>query len=114
MVGFVVAALSMVGIPPTAGFFSKLLVIRGTLEAGAYGLTAVLAASSVLTAFYVVRLVERLFGGEPHDEAVAAALDRGVRATVPILILTAATVTIGLGNVTIQRFLDPVVTRLLS
>ncbi|MFQ6137372.1 MAG: proton-conducting transporter membrane subunit [Candidatus Hydrothermarchaeales archaeon] len=39
MLAFTVAALSMIGLPPMAGFISKWLLLLGSLDAGATALT---------------------------------------------------------------------------
>lgn len=113
MIGLTIAALSMVGIPPTAGFFSKLLILRGTIDAGAYGLSAVVAASSLLTAIYMYRIIDHWFGTDPADPIVARTRDPGLTVAVPILVLTAATLILGFTNVPIQHFVEPVTTALV-
>lgn len=60
-VTLVIAALSMVGIPPTGGFFSKWYIIMGSLESGHYIYLAVLIASSLLNAVYFFRVIETVF-----------------------------------------------------
>lgn len=52
MGAFFVASLSMIGIPPTAGFVSKWYLAEGSVEAGQMAFLAVLLASSVLNAAY--------------------------------------------------------------
>lgn len=57
----VVCALSMIGLPPFAGFFSKWYLALGAIENGQYGYVAVLIASSLLSAIYFFRVFEKLF-----------------------------------------------------
>ncbi len=57
----VLAALSMIGIPPTAGFFSKWYLALGAVQAGDYVYIAVLVASSLLNAVYFFRMLEHIF-----------------------------------------------------
>ncbi len=57
----VLAALSMVGIPPTAGFFSKWYLALGAVQAGDFIYVAVLVVSSLLNAVYFFRLLEHIF-----------------------------------------------------
>ncbi len=50
--------LSIAGIPPLAGFYSKYIVLLATVEGGA-NITAVLAVlASVIGGFYYVRIVK--------------------------------------------------------
>jgi multicomponent Na+:H+ antiporter subunit D len=60
MAAFLVAALSLIGIPGTAGFISKWYLVLAALEAGAIGvmLIAVIVVSSLMAVFYVWRVVE--------------------------------------------------------
>ncbi len=52
MGAFFVASLSMIGVPPTAGFVSKWYLALGSVEAGEMAFLVVLLASSVLNAAY--------------------------------------------------------------
>ena len=57
----IVSALSMVGIPPTAGFFGKWYLVLGALEAGQYVAVTAIFASSLLTAVYFFRVFQRIW-----------------------------------------------------
>ncbi len=57
----VIAAMSMIGIPPTGGFFSKWYLLTGALEEGLYLYLAVLILSSLLNAIYFLRVLEKIF-----------------------------------------------------
>lgn len=70
----VICALSMIGIPPTAGFFSKWYLLMGCLDAGRYELFAVIAASTLLSAWYFLRLFEILFFTAPAERRDRAEL----------------------------------------
>jgi multicomponent Na+:H+ antiporter subunit D len=65
MGAFVLAAGSMVGLPPTGGFFSKYYLLLGALEAGRWAGVAALVASSLLGAVYLFRVIERAYLGGP-------------------------------------------------
>jgi multicomponent Na+:H+ antiporter subunit D len=113
MGGFAIAALSMVGIPPTAGFFSKFYILLGSLEAGDWVLAVIIVTSSLLTAVYFLKVFERVFTGEA-DETVQRAAEPGGRVLGPVLALAGAVLVIGLGNVAIVNgLLDPMAAQLL-
>ena len=57
----VVASLSMVGLPPTAGFFSKWYLVLGAMEGAQYYIIAVIIISSLLNAIYFFRIIENIF-----------------------------------------------------
>ncbi len=61
MGAFTVGALSMIGVPPTAGIVSKWYLVQGSAEQINYGVMAVLFASTVLNAAYFLPIIWRAF-----------------------------------------------------
>jgi len=59
MSAFTVAALGMIGLPPTAGFVSKWFLGTGAMDAGQHWVLAVLATSSLLNAAYFLPILYR-------------------------------------------------------
>lgn len=55
------ASLSMIGLPPTAGFFSKYYLMLGAYSGAQYFYIAVLVISSLLNAIYFFRILEQMF-----------------------------------------------------
>ncbi len=72
MGAFALAALSMIGIPPTCGFFSKWYLISAGIEAGHYGFVGGLLFSSLVNAILFFRLLEYAYYGEVETPYVAA------------------------------------------
>jgi multicomponent Na+:H+ antiporter subunit D len=72
---FALAALSMIGVPPVAGFTSKLYLLVGSLDAGSIGILVVLIASALLNAAYFAPVVYHAFFGQPPAAAAAANLN---------------------------------------
>ena len=62
---FAVAALSMIGAPPVAGFISKWYLLLGALDAGSLLVIGVLVLSTILNAAYFVPVVYHGFFGPP-------------------------------------------------
>ena len=61
---------SMAGIPPLAGFFAKFYVFNAAINAHLYGLAVVGVLSSVIAAFYYLRIVKFMYFddvGVPFD-----------------------------------------------
>lgn len=91
-----VASLSLVGIPPLAGFFGKWYVLSATLAAGRWWLTAALVVGSLASVGYVIRILERLFF------AVPTGLDEQREGDAPVLvagaILAALIILLGVFN----------------
>jgi multicomponent Na+:H+ antiporter subunit D len=60
---FAVAALSMIGAPPVAGFVTKWNLLVGAVDAGSVGILVVLLISTLLNAAYFVPVVYTAFFG---------------------------------------------------
>ncbi len=73
----VVCGFSLIGIPGTAGFISKWLLIVAALESGPWGwaLVAVILISSLMAVVYIWRIVEALYfkASVEHNSPVAEA-----------------------------------------
>jgi len=72
---FTVAALGMIGIPPTAGFVTKWHLGLGSLDAGQGWVLAVLVASSLLNAAYFLPAIARAWfapGEAPRQPELGA------------------------------------------
>jgi multicomponent Na+:H+ antiporter subunit D len=67
MAGLAVAGASLVGIPGTAGFVSKWLLLQAAMEHGAIGFAAaaVVVVSSLAAVVYIWRIIERAWFGAP-------------------------------------------------
>ncbi len=95
MAAFTVAALSMIGVPPTAGFFSKWYLVLGGADAGSWVAVATILASSLLTAVYFFRMIENVYARPAEAPQVTEA---STAIVVPILILAAGIIVLGLMN----------------
>lgn len=98
----VVCALSMVGLPPFAGFFSKWYLALGAIEKGQYIFVAVLIVSSLLGVIYFFRIFENMFMGEfkaiGTDNPVKGKFEVPWQLIIPMCIVIVAIVTLGLFN----------------
>ncbi|OJW53483.1 MAG: NADH-quinone oxidoreductase subunit N [Alphaproteobacteria bacterium 41-28] len=62
---------SLAGIPPLAGFFAKLYVFKAAISAGLFGLAIVGVLSSVVAAYYYLKIVKVMyFDDVPSSPAV--------------------------------------------
>lgn len=71
MAAFALASLSIVGIPPTSGFISKLYLVLGAVDHSSAAPLAVLLVSSFLSAAYLGPVVYKAYfekGSETSDE----------------------------------------------
>jgi multicomponent Na+:H+ antiporter subunit D len=65
---FFVGSLSIIGVPPAGGAWSKWFLGMGTLEAGQIGLLVVLMVSSLLSLVYLLEVPIRAFFSAPPDD----------------------------------------------
>jgi len=118
MAVFVIAALSVIGIPPTCGFFSKWYLILGAIDAGKWVFVAVLLVSSLLNVILFFRCIESAYlepvaehasGG---SELVIAREESPLTMLIPILIAGAGIMSFGVlsGKIisTIIQFAIPI------
>ncbi|EPR36329.1 NADH/Ubiquinone/plastoquinone (complex I) [Desulfovibrio sp. X2] len=61
MLAFFIASLSIIGIPPTAGFLSKWYLLNGCLSDGRWVLACLLVVSSMLNAAYFLPIAYKAF-----------------------------------------------------
>jgi multicomponent Na+:H+ antiporter subunit D len=92
---FVLGGLSLIGVPGTAGFASKWLLVSAALEAGRPWIAGAVLLSSLLAVAYVWRFVECAYFSEP-PEAVAARPPVPTSMMGPALALTALVIAAGL------------------
>ncbi len=67
-VAFLIALFSMVGIPPTGGFFSKIYLLLGAIEAQEWFYVAAIVLSTLLALVYLFRFISIAFF-RPYNKA---------------------------------------------
>ena len=77
MAAFLIGSLSIIGLPPMAGLWSKWYLLLGTYQAGDYVLLGALLVGSLLSAGYLLPVVVRAFfrppaGASPGSRGAAA------------------------------------------
>ncbi len=60
---------SLAGIPPTIGFYAKLLVLQAAVKAGFVWLAVVGVIAALIGAFYYLRVVKLMYFDEPVDRS---------------------------------------------
>lgn len=64
--------LALAGIPPTAGFAAKFAVFRAGVEAGHVVLVVIAVVSSLIAAFFYVRVIVAMFMEDESEQVLAA------------------------------------------
>lgn len=109
-----IGAVSIVGLPPTAGFVCKWYIALGAFEAdqGGYGVALVFGALFIFV--YYVRMLDAFFFRPAHRPEVANAVEVPWSMRGPVLTLALACLVLGvLGGIPIA-FVEPAVSDLLA
>ena len=63
-----VLLFSMAGIPPLAGFIGKLIILNLVIDNDLFFLAIIAVLTSVIAAFYYIRLIKSIFFDQPQEE----------------------------------------------
>jgi NADH-quinone oxidoreductase subunit N len=88
-----VCMLSLIGLPPTAGFVAKLQIFRAAVDTGDVGLAVIGVLASVVSVYYYLGVLVQMYMHESPAEATLA----GSRPCVVATVVLAATATLLLG-----------------
>lgn len=93
MTAFTLGALSMIGVPPTAGFFSKWYLILGGIQAARWEFVTALLFSSLVNAVLFFRIIEIGYFEAPAEKGLNEA---PLSMLAPLLLVAASLVVVGL------------------
>jgi proton-translocating NADH-quinone oxidoreductase chain N len=103
-----IAFLSTAGVPPLAGFWSKLMIVAALWQSGHYGYALIAVLAGVLTLAYLLVIQRRVFFGI-LAEKWSGLREAGLGITAPAIALAAITVGVGLAfPLAFNSFLLPV------
>jgi proton-translocating NADH-quinone oxidoreductase chain N len=91
-----VASLSIAGLPPLAGFWSKLLVVLALWSVGEYAFAVVAILTSLVTLAYFLSLQRRVFFGK-REERWGHVKEAPPGLLVPVVVLALITIALGIG-----------------
>ncbi len=94
MAAFVLAGLSLIGVPLTVGFISKWYLILAALEAGWWPIALLALLSSLLAVIYVWRVVEVAYFQKANDDSNVQ--EAPLMMQISMWVLTGATVYFGI------------------
>jgi len=93
---FLIAGLSMIGIPGTVGFTSKLYLAWGSINTGQWIFVIVILISSLLNIVYFWRVFDNIWFGHPHEIEHIKRDEAPLSMLVPMVILAALCIFFGL------------------
>ncbi len=108
-----IGAVSIVGLPPTAGFICKWYIALGAMEAGLPFFAVVLLFGALLIFVYYIRMINAFYFQEPVHESVIGAHESPVSMLIPILILAVLCLVMGVFARIPLSFIEPAVLQML-
>ena len=93
---FLIAGLSMIGVPGTVGFTSKWYLALGSIEAGQWIFVIVILISSLLNIVYFWRVFDNIWFGHPHEVEHIKRDEAPLSMLIPMVILAFLCIFFGL------------------
>lgn len=95
MAAFVVAGLSLIGVPLTAGFVGKWYLVISALERGWWWVAAALVIAAALAVLYIWRVVDQAYFHNPEPDSAEVA-EAPLSMLVPLWLLAGASMYFGI------------------
>ncbi len=109
---FALASLSIVGLPPSAGFMAKWHILQGCLSEGRYAFAVMALLGTLLSAVYCFRVVYYLFFVE-SEEAPRRIDEAPVSMVAPVVVLALGTLLFGVFSFLVTPSLRDVAERIM-
>ena len=93
---FAACSLSVMGIPPFGGFFSKYMVIAGAVTSGQFAVSFAFIVGAVLTILYLFRVFTMVFLGEARSPEAVSVREGSPSMVFSVVLLAALALTGGL------------------
>lgn len=81
-----ISGLGLIGVPGTAGFVSKWVLVQALVEHAQWGVLAAVLVSSLLALLYVGRVIEAAWFREPPDDAPVAPVPVSMLSAIGMLV----------------------------
>lgn len=92
---FALFLLSLAGLPGTAGFMAKLGVVRAAVDSGHIALPVVLVVSSVIAAFFYIRVIVAMFMDDEPAELADVPIPESTGSAAGLSAAAAAVIVLG-------------------
>ena len=103
------SAFSLAGVPPLAGFIAKYLVFTAAIEAQLGWLAVVGVLTSIIQTAYLLRLINYMYAKTPQEKTE---IKEPKKLLVPIFILVAAIIVLGIYPTIVLNLIEPVIRQL--
>jgi NADH-quinone oxidoreductase subunit N len=105
-VALVVSFLSLLGLPPLAGFVGKLEVFLAAIDAGQAWLAVIAVVNTVISLYYYMRVIGPAVLDRPAADASSRTRSAGSPLTVVLTVTAAATVGFGIAAEPLLRLAE--------
>ena len=92
MAAFTLGSLSIIGLPPLAGFVGKWFLVLGAIEAKHWGLLVVMVVGSLLTASYLLPIVYCAYFKKGSEERIVQVQEAPMFMLIPLVLTAMASV----------------------
>jgi len=103
---YLIAIISMAGIPPMGGFISKWLIFQGVIDKGLIVIGAATFFGSIGSFLYVFRPLAALFLGQQLPQFKDKVKEAPILMLIPLLVLSALNIVTGIFPIQSMRFLN--------
>ncbi len=86
---------SLMGLPPTGGFFAKFLVFSSAIKAGYVWLVIIAVLNSALAAYYYLRVLITMYTRE-EEQALPSSMRGGIYNSIGLILSVAGTLILGI------------------
>jgi proton-translocating NADH-quinone oxidoreductase chain N len=115
-VAFALFGFALAGVPPLNGFVSKFFICRAGVDAGGWGIVAMvlLIINSLLSLCYYLPAINKILFSREISEEAREARKIPVSMAIPIVIMVILTVTLGVYPELGLKIVDPVVSFMMA
>jgi proton-translocating NADH-quinone oxidoreductase chain N len=115
-VAFALFGFALAGVPPLNGFVSKFFICRAGVDAGGWGIVAMvlLIVNSLLSLCYYLPAINKILFSRDISEKAKEAREVPVSMAIPIIIMVILTVTLGVYPEMGLKIVDPVVSFMMT
>jgi NADH-quinone oxidoreductase subunit N len=96
--------LSLIGLPPTAGFLGKLYVFAAAIETGHIMLAVVGLLNSIIATYYYLRVITLMYMSKPEGDTT---IPRPLPYAITLIVLSVLILLIGI-------FPEPVISMMIA
>ncbi|MDZ4064885.1 MAG: monovalent cation/H+ antiporter subunit D family protein [Coriobacteriia bacterium] len=109
-----IGAISIVGIPPTAGFLCKWYIALGAIQAGRLLFAIILLFGALLIFVYYIRMVNAFYFMAPTHPEILEVGEAPISMLVPVVVLAILCLVMGIFGSIPLSFIEPAVRSMLA